>query len=83
MTISKEAIAWAWELLTEVYKISKDDLYVTIFEGDASENLERDQDAYNFWKEHIDESRIINGNKKITSGKWVIPDHVDHVLKFT
>ncbi|MDV2447553.1 alanine--tRNA ligase [Elizabethkingia anophelis] len=60
----KEAIAWAWELLTEVYKISKDDLYVTIFEGDASENLERDQDAYNFWKEHIDESRIINGNKK-------------------
>ncbi len=65
MTISKkEAIAWAWELLTEVYKISKDDLYVTIFEGDASENLERDQDAYNFWKEHIDESRIINGNKK-------------------
>lgn len=60
----KEAISWAWELLTEVYKISKDDLYVTIFEGDASENLERDQDAYNFWKEHIDESRIINGNKK-------------------
>ncbi|MCT4122210.1 alanine--tRNA ligase [Elizabethkingia anophelis] len=60
----KEAIAWAWELLTEVYKISKDDLYVTIFEGDVSENLERDQDAYNFWKEHIDESRIINGNKK-------------------
>ncbi|MDE5430199.1 alanine--tRNA ligase [Elizabethkingia meningoseptica] len=60
----KEAISWAWKLLTEVYKISKDDLYVTIFEGDASENLERDQDAYNFWKEHIDESRIINGNKK-------------------
>ncbi|MCT3762057.1 alanine--tRNA ligase [Elizabethkingia anophelis] len=60
----KEAIAWAWELLTEVYKISKDDLYVTIFEGDVSENLERDEDAYNFWKEHIDESRIINGNKK-------------------
>ncbi|HAY3550313.1 alanine--tRNA ligase [Elizabethkingia meningoseptica] len=60
----KEAISWAWELLTEVYKISKDDLYVTIFEGDTSENLERDQDAYNFWKEHIDESRIINGNKK-------------------
>ena len=60
----KEAIAWAWELLTEVYKIPKENLYVTIFEGDASENLERDQDAYDFWKEHIDESRIINGNKK-------------------
>ena len=60
----KEAIAWAWELLTEVYKIPKENLYVTIFEGDASENLERDQDAYDFWKEYIDESRIINGNKK-------------------
>lgn len=60
----KEAIAYAWELLTEVYKIPKEDLYVTIFEGDAAENLERDQDSYNFWKSHIDESRIINGNKK-------------------
>ncbi|MGC4129405.1 MAG: alanine--tRNA ligase [Bergeyella sp.] len=60
----KEAISWAWELLTEVYGIPKENLYVTIFEGDASENLERDTEAYNFWKEHIDESRIINGNKK-------------------
>ena len=60
----KEAIAWAWELLTEVYKIPKENLYVTIFEGDASENLERDQDAYDFWKQYIDESRILNGNKK-------------------
>lgn len=60
----KEAIDYAWELLTEVYKIPKENLYVTIFEGDATENLDRDQDAYNFWKAHIDESRIINGNKK-------------------
>lgn len=60
----KEAIAWAWELLTEVYGIPKENLYVTIFEGDEKENLERDQDAYNFWKEHISEDRIINGNKK-------------------
>ncbi|MDO5616346.1 MAG: alanine--tRNA ligase [Cruoricaptor ignavus] len=60
----KEAIAWAWELLTEVYGIPKENLYVTIFEGDASENLQRDEDAYNFWKEHIAEDRIINGNKK-------------------
>lgn len=60
----KEAITWAWELLTEVYKIPKENIYVTIFEGDASENLERDQDAYDFWKEHIAEDRIINGNKK-------------------
>ncbi|MBS1550099.1 MAG: alanine--tRNA ligase [Bacteroidetes bacterium] len=60
----KEAIGFAWELLTEVYKIPKENLYVTIFEGDEKENLERDQDAYNFWKEHIAEDRIINGNKK-------------------
>lgn len=60
----KEAIAWAWELLTEVYKIPKENLYVTIFEGDEKENLERDEEAYNFWKSHISEDRIINGNKK-------------------
>ncbi|WPO83841.1 alanine--tRNA ligase [Chryseobacterium sp. JJR-5R] len=60
----KEAIAFAWELLTDVYGIPKENLYVTIFEGDASENLERDQDAYDFWKSHISEDRIINGNKK-------------------
>ncbi|OCA78910.1 alanine--tRNA ligase, partial [Chryseobacterium contaminans] len=60
----KEAIAFAWELLTEVYGIPKENLYVTIFEGDASENLQRDQDAYDFWKSHISEDRIINGNKK-------------------
>ena len=60
----KEAIGFAWELLTEAYKIPKENLYVTIFEGDASENLERDQDAYDFWKTHISEDRIINGNKK-------------------
>ncbi|QIY90591.1 alanine--tRNA ligase [Chryseobacterium gallinarum] len=60
----KEAIAFAWELLTEVYGIPKENLYVTIFEGDASENLERDQDAFDFWKSHIAEDRIINGNKK-------------------
>ncbi len=60
----KEAIDYAWELLTEVYKIPKENLYVTIFEGDASENLDRDNDAYNFWKAHISEDRIINGNKK-------------------
>ena len=60
----KEAIAWAWELLTEVYKIPKENIYVTIFEGDTTENLERDQEAYDFWKVYISEDRIINGNKK-------------------
>ncbi|MCD0457169.1 alanine--tRNA ligase [Chryseobacterium sp. LC2016-27] len=60
----KDAIAFAWELLTEVYRIPKENLYVTIFEGDASENLDRDQDAYDYWKAVISEDRIINGNKK-------------------
>ena len=60
----KGAIDYAWELLTEVYKIPKENLYVTVFEGDASENLDRDQEAYDFWKAHIAEDRIINGNKK-------------------
>lgn len=60
----KEAIDWAWELLTEVYALPKEDLYVTIFEGDASENLERDEDAYQCWKKWVAEDRILNGNKK-------------------
>ncbi len=60
----KEAITWAWELLTEVYKIPKENLYVTIFEGDEKENLERDTEAYYLWKQFISEDRIINGNKK-------------------
>ena len=60
----KEAIEWAWELLTEVYKIPKEQLYVTIFEGDAKEKLERDNESYTIWSKLIDESRIINGNKK-------------------
>lgn len=60
----KEAIAWAWELLTTVYKLDKDRLYVTVFEGDEKENLAFDQDAYDFWKEWIAEDRILRGNKK-------------------
>ena len=60
----KEAIDWAWEYLTERLKIDKDRLYVTIFEGDASENLERDFEAYNYWANNIDKERIILGNKK-------------------
>ncbi|WP_293944522.1 MULTISPECIES: alanine--tRNA ligase [unclassified Sphingobacterium] len=60
----KDAIAWAWELLTEVYKLDKDRLYVTIFEGDASEGLERDMEAFDFWKQWIAEDRILLGNKK-------------------
>ncbi|MET0635930.1 MAG: alanine--tRNA ligase [Chitinophagaceae bacterium] len=60
----KEAIAWSWELLTEVFKIDKDRLYVTIFEGDATEGLPRDEEAYNEWKKVIAEDRILLGNKK-------------------
>ena len=59
----EKTIAWAWELLTEVYKIDKDRIYVTIFEGDARDGLDRDQEAYDLWKTHIVEDRIINGNK--------------------
>lgn len=60
----KEAIAWAWEYLTEVVKIDKDRLYVTIFEGAPDEGLERDTEAYEIWKQFIPEDRIINGDKK-------------------
>jgi alanyl-tRNA synthetase len=60
----KEAIEWAWELLTEVYKIDKNNLYVSVFEGYKNENLEFDQEAYDLWKKIIPENRIILGNKK-------------------
>jgi len=60
----KEAIAWAWELLTEVYKLPKDRLYVTVFEGDSKDGLEADEEAANIWKEIIDEQRIIYASKK-------------------
>ncbi len=60
----KEAIAWAWELLTEVYKINPENLYVTVFEGAEKEGLEKDDEAYELWKEHIAEERILLGNKK-------------------
>ena len=60
----KEAIAWAWELLTEVYKIPKDILYVTVFEGDEGDGTKMDQEAYDLWKQHISEDRILMGNKK-------------------
>ncbi|MFT5892644.1 MAG: alanyl-tRNA synthetase [Dokdonia sp.] len=60
----KEAIEWAWELLTEEFKIDKNSLYITIFEGDKEDGLERDQDAYDLWKNLTSEDRILNGNKK-------------------
>ena len=60
----KEAIEWSWELLTEVYKLPKDRLYVTVFEGDKGDNLPFDQEAFDLWKAHVDESKILNGDKK-------------------
>ncbi|WP_395090901.1 alanine--tRNA ligase [Vaginella massiliensis] len=60
----KEAIAWAWELLTVVYGIPKDQLYVTVFEGDREDGTELDQEALDLWKEHVDEDHILFGNKK-------------------
>lgn len=60
----EEAISWAWELLTEVYKIPKDQLYVTVFEGDASDNVPRDEESYSIWKKFISEDRIILASKK-------------------
>ncbi len=60
----KEAIAWSWELLTEVYKLPKNRLYVTYFEGDAKEGLDKDTETLEFWKQYVDESHILPGNKK-------------------
>ncbi|GIV28517.1 MAG: alanine--tRNA ligase [Bacteroidia bacterium] len=60
----KEAIHWAWELLTEVYKIPEDRLYVTVFEGDDKENIPFDKESYEIWKQYVPENRILKGNKK-------------------
>jgi alanyl-tRNA synthetase len=60
----KEAIEWAWEYLTEVLKLDKDRLYVTVFEGYAPEGLERDDEAAEIWAQFLPAERIINGNKK-------------------
>jgi alanyl-tRNA synthetase len=60
----KEAIEWAWELLTEVYGLPKDRLYVSVFGGDAGDNLEKDTEAFRIWNGIVPESRIIFGSKK-------------------
>ncbi len=60
----KDALAWAWELLTEVYKIDPERLYVSVFEGSKEEDLPFDLEAFDIWKQYVPESRIINGNKK-------------------
>jgi alanyl-tRNA synthetase len=60
----KEAIEWAWELLTEVYKLPKDRLYVSVFGGDEQDGLEKDMEAFDLWNKIVDEDRIIFGSKK-------------------
>lgn len=60
----KEAIEWSWEYLTEVIKLDKDRLYVTVFEGSPEEGLERDNEAAGYWEKYLPKDRIINGNKK-------------------
>jgi len=60
----EEAISWAWELFTDIYGISKDQLYVTYFEGDTKDGLSADSDAHNIWKKFLPEDRILKGSKK-------------------
>jgi alanyl-tRNA synthetase len=60
----EDAIEWAWELLTEIYKIPKDRLYVTVFEGDTKDNVPKDEESYAIWKKFISEDRIILASKK-------------------
>ena len=60
----EDAIAWAWELITEVYGLPKDRLYVTVFEGEQDDNTSIDQESINLWKQHMDEGRIIPASKK-------------------
>ena len=60
----EEAIAWSWELLTEVYGIAKDRLYVTVFGGDITDNLPRDEEALAAWKKWLEPDRILTGSKK-------------------
>ncbi len=60
----KEAIAWSWQLLTDIYKIDADKIYVTIFEGDANENLPEDKDSLIEWEKYVAPERILRGNKK-------------------
>src|ERR1700761_5946233 len=57
----KEAIQWSWELLTDILNLDKDRLYITIFGGDEVEKLDSDQEAYEYWKQHIAEDRILLG----------------------
>ena len=60
----KEALQWSWELLTEVYKLPKDRIYVSVFEGNEKDGVPFDQEAWDIWKSMVSEDKIILGNKK-------------------
>ena len=60
----KEAIEWAWELLTEVYKLDKDRIYISVFAGDKNDNLDLDKEAKHIWKGFIDANRILECDRK-------------------
>jgi alanyl-tRNA synthetase len=60
----KEAIQWAWEFLTERMKLDSDRIYITVFEGDPKDGVERDQEAFDHWKELLPPYRILDGSKK-------------------
>ncbi len=60
----KEALNWSWELLAEIYKLPKDRIYVSVFEGSESDGVPFDQEAFDIWKSIVGEERIILGNKK-------------------
>ncbi|HAF47566.1 MAG TPA: alanine--tRNA ligase [Cryomorphaceae bacterium] len=60
----EDAINWAWELLTEVYGLDKDRLYITIFGGDQDDGLPRDNEAEGIWAQHVAADRILDGGKK-------------------
>ncbi|MFA5713398.1 MAG: alanine--tRNA ligase [Bacteroidales bacterium] len=60
----REAIAWAWELLTEVYKIDKDRIYATVFEGSAQESLSLDEESLEEWLKYLPKERVIRGSRE-------------------
>ena len=60
----EQSIDWAWEFLIEVCKLDKDRLYVTVFEGDDGDKLEKDMESFNCWEKYLEEDRILNGDKR-------------------
>lgn len=75
----KEAVAYAWDLLTNVYKIDKDRVYATYFEGDEKLGLEADLEAKNFWLEYLPEERVIGSNAE--DNFWEVGTSEKHCIR--